>query len=267
MEYQRFMPEGWNINDSVVTKEQLTSAISTGEILQGRVNKCDSNYNLYVDLGNNITGIIPREEVEAVNIDETGFPKPNICMSKVNRFVQFKVKDIDSKNNFILSRKEVGKDALNWIANDLQEGMIVNGIVKSMQQYGVFVEIGGGIVGLLHIEDISIARIKTPAERLKIGQKINVMIKCIDRKLERVILTYKELLGTWDDNVKDFSEGETVTGIARETEKSKNGIFIELKPNLVGMAEYKEGIEYGQNVDVYIKKIIPDRKKIKLLIV
>ena len=144
---------------------------------------------------------------------------------------------------------------------------LLTGIVKSMQPYGVFVEIGGGIVGLLHIEDIWIARIKTPAERLKIGQKINVMIKCIDRKLERVILTYKELLGTWEDNVKDFSEGETVTGIARETEKSKNGIFIELKPNLVGMAEYKEGIEYGQNVNVYIKKIIPDKKKIKLLFV
>lgn len=267
MEYQRFIPEGWNESNFNITEEQLTNAITTGEILQGKVSKCDSNYNLYVDLGNNRIGVIPREEVEAVNVDETGFPKPNICTSKVNKFVQFKVKDIDSKNNYILSRKSVGKDALNWITNELQEGMIVNGIVKSMQPYGVFIEIGGGIVGLLHIEDISIARIKTPAERLKIGQKINVMIKCIDRKLERVILTYKELLGTWDDNVKYFVEGETVTGIARETEKSKNGIFIELKPNLVGMAEYKEGIEYGQSVDVYIKKIIPDRKKIKLLIV
>lgn len=267
MEYQRFIPEGWNEGSFIITEEQLTSAITTGEILQGKVSKCDSNYNLYVDLGNNRKGVIPREEVEAVNIDETGFPKPNICTSKVNKFVQFKVKDIDSKNNYILSRKAVGKEALNWITNELKEGMIVNGIVKSMQPYGVFVEIGGGIVGLLHIEDISIARIKTPAERLKIGQKINVMIKCIDRKLERVILTYKELLGTWEDNVQYFNEGETVTGIARETEKFKNGIFIELKPNLVGMAEYKEGIEYGQNVDVYIKKIIPERRKIKLLIV
>ncbi len=267
MEYQRFMPEGWQISEVDLSKEQLTSAISTGEILQAKVNKCDSNYNLYVDLGNSLIGVIPREEVEAVNIDETGFPKPNICMSKVNKFVQFKVKDVDSRNNFILSRRAVGEDALNWITNELQEGMVVNGIVKSMQPYGVFVEIGGGIVGLLHIEDISVARIKTPAERLKIGQKINVMIKCIDKKLERVILTYKELLGTWEDNVKDFCEGETVTGIARETEKSKNGIFVELKPNLVGMAEYKDGIEYGQNVDVYIKKIIPDKKKIKLLFV
>lgn len=267
MEYQRFIPEGWNESSFNITDEQLTKAITTGEILQGKVSRCDSNYNLYVDLGNNRVGVIPREEVEAVNVDETGFPKPNICTSKVNKFVQFKVKDIDSKNNFILSRKSVGQDALNWISNELREGMVVSGIVKSMQPYGVFIEIGGGIVGLLHIEDISIARIKTPSERLKIGQKINVMIKCIDRKLERVILTYKELLGTWEDNVKYFNEGETVTGIARETEKSKNGIFIELKPNLVGMAEYKEGIEYGQNVDVYIKKIIPDRRKIKLLIV
>ncbi len=267
MEYQRFMPEGWVVNETDITKEQLADAISTGEILQGKVNKCDSNYNLYVDFGNDIKGVIPREEVEAVNIDETGFPKPNICTSKVNRYVQFKVKDIDSKNNFILSRRAVGEDALNWMTNELQEGMVVNGIVKSMQPYGVFVEIGGGIVGLLHIEDISVARIKTPAERLKIGQKINVMVKSIDRKLERVILTYKELLGTWEDNVKDFSEGQTVKGIARETEKFKNGIFIELKPNLVGMAEYKEGIEYGQNVDVYIKKIIPDKRKIKLLLV
>ncbi|MBE5805914.1 MAG: 30S ribosomal protein S1 [Clostridiales bacterium] len=267
MEYQRFMPEGWKIDNFNFTKQSLDRAISTGEILQGKVSKCDSNYNLYVNLGNEVTGIIPREEIEAVNIDETGYPKPNICTSKVNKYVQFKVRSIDSRNNYILSRKDVGKEALNWITNELQEGMVVNGIVKSIQPYGVFVEIGGGIVGLLHIEDISIARIKTPAERLKIGQKINVIIKCIDKKMERVILTYKELLGTWEDNIKDFEEGKVVEGIVRETEKSKNGIFIELKPNLVGMAEYKEGIEYGQNVDVYIKKIIPEKRKVKLLII
>lgn len=267
MNYQRFMPEGWDEKTYASTPELLNNAMQTGEILQAKVCKCDDNYNLYVDLGNNLKGIIPREEVEAVNVEESGFPKPNICTSKVNRFVQFKVKDIDSKNNYILSRKAVGKDALNWITGELEEGMVVNGIVKSIQPYGAFIEIGGGVVGLLHIEDISVARIKTPAERLKIGQKINVMIKCIDKKLERVILTYKELLGSWEDNIKDFQEGQTVTGIARETEKSKNGIFIELKPNLVGMAEYKDNIEYGQNVDVYIKKIIPDRKKVKLLIV
>jgi len=57
-----------------------------------------------------------------------------------------------------------------------------------------------------------------------------------------------------------------VRGVARETEKSKNGIFIELTPNLIGLAEYKENIEYGQDLEVYVKKIIPEKKKIKLLI-
>ncbi len=93
------------------------------------------------------------------------------------------------------------------------------------------------------------------------------MIKSIDKKMNRVELTYKELLGTWEENIKEYKEGSTVSGIARETEKTKNGIFVELKPNLVGLAEYKENIEYGTALNVYIKKIIPEKKKIKLIIV
>ncbi|MBP3596411.1 MAG: hypothetical protein J6J60_03290 [Clostridia bacterium] len=58
-----------------------------------------------------------------------------------------------------------------------------------------------------------------------------------------------------------------VKGIVKECDKYKNGIFIELKPNLVGLAEYKEGYEYGQEVNVYVRKINKDKKKIKLLIV
>ncbi len=268
MEYeQKFIPEGWNDINRTFSLEELNIAYINGNIMQAKVKRCDSNYNLYLDLGNNITGIIPREEIEAINIDATGFPKPNICKSKVNKFVQFKVKDTTKKDTVILSRKAVGKEAMKWMKNDLKEGMCVCGIVKNIRPYGAFVEIGGGIVGLVHIEDISVARIKTPYERFNIGQKINIMIKSIDRKTNRVILSYKELYGTWEENVEDLHEGMVVKGIARETEKSKNGIFIELKPNLVGLAEYKENIEYGQNVDVYIKRIIPEKKKVKLVII
>ncbi len=91
------------------------------------------------------------------------------------------------------------------------------------------------------------------------------MIKYINRNEKRVILTYKELLGTWEDNIKDFSEGDIVEGIVRETEKQKNGIFVELKPNLVGLANYKENTIYGEKVQVEIKKIIPEKKKVKLV--
>lgn len=267
VEYQKFTPEGWENNICKLSKDDFNFAFKNNKILNGLVTKCDCNYNLYVKCDDDVTGIIPRSEVEAINIDEKGMPRPNICLNKVNKFVQFKVKGIDQQNHFVLSRKVVCQEALKWMMNDLTEGKIIDGIVKSIQPYGVFVEIGGGIVGLLRIEDISVARIKSPTERFEIGQRIKVMVKYIDRNTERIILTYKELLGSWQDNVKLFREGDIVTGIARETDKNKNGIFIELRPNLVGMAEYKPDIEYGQNVIVNIKRIIPEKKKIKLIIV
>ncbi len=228
---------------------------------------CDNNYNLHVNVGNNITAILPRNEFEAINVDEYGYCNPSICKNKVNSYVQFRIKEIYDDNRIILSRKNVQKDALKWIENELEPGMIVKGIVKNMRKFGAFIEIGGGVVGLLHIEDISVSRIKSPEERFKVGQKINVMIKSIDRENDKIFLSYKELLGNWEDNVKDFQEKTVVEGTVKESDKFKNGIFIELKPNLVGLAEYKEGLEYGQKVQVYIKKIIKDKKKIKLLII
>ena len=265
MEYQIFIPEGW-----VETKDNLDNlqkAFTDGDILQGYVNNCDSNYNLHIDLGNNIKGIIPRNELEEINTDEFGYCNPSICKNKVNNFIQFKIKEIYDDTNVLLSRRNVQKEALDWVKNDLKVGMVVKGIVKNMRKFGAFVEIGGGVVGLLHIEDISISRIKSPEERFYIGQKINVMIKSIDKENDKIVLSYKELFGNWEENIKEYDEKTIVDGIVKETDKFKNGIFIELKPNLVGLAEYKEGMEYGQKVKVYIKKIIKDRKKIKLLII
>ena len=267
MEYNKFVPEGWNEVKSCITLENLNTAYKNDEIISGIVKECDLDYNLHIEFGNNIKGIIPRDEIEAVNVEQEGFPKPNICLNKVNKIVQFKVKEITSDDVYILSRKQVGLEALNWVKNDLKVGEIVHGIIKNIRPYGVFVEIGGGIVGLLHIEDISIARIKTPLERFKIGQKIDVMIKCINRDNQKVLLTYKELLGTWEENIIDFEQGEVVEGIVRETEKNKNGVFIELKPNLVGLADYVEGLSYGERVNVNIRKIIPEKRKVKLRIV
>ena len=267
MNMQPYIPEGWNYDAKELTRDSINNVINNQEILQGIVNSCDENYNLHINLGNGINGIMPRKEIEAINNTEEGFPRESLCTGKVNKFVQFRVKEIQDDGNVILSRKDVQKDALNWVKSDLQVGQKISGIVKNIKPYGVFIEIGGGVVGLAHIEDLSVARIKSPAERVKIGQKLDVVVKSIDRDEGKVILSYKELLGTWEENVKNFQEKTQVKGIVRETEKNKNGIFIELTPNLVGMAEYIDGLEYGQNVNVYIKKIIPEKKKIKLVVV
>lgn len=261
-----FIPEGWDNSVSTLDGNNINEIINNQVTLQGIVTNCDENYNLHIDLGK-YKGIMPRSEIEGINLQSDGLPKINLCTGKVNRFVQFKVKDVEDNGTAIISRKAVQTEALNWVKNDLNVGDIVTGIVKRVESYGVFIEIGGGVVGLAHIEDLSVARIKSAFERVRIGQKLEVMIKSIDRTSGKIILSYKELLGTWEENANKFYVGQKAQGIVRETEKNKNGIFIELLPNLVGMAEYEEGLEYGQKVDVYIKRIDYERRKVKLLVV
>ncbi len=149
----------------------------------------------------------------------------------------------------------------------IEKGQIVGGTVTGIKPYGAFIKMEDGTDGLIYIEDLSVVRIKSPDERLKIGQKVKCMVKYIDEKTGKINLSYKNCLGTWEENVSNFKEGMTVKGIVRDTEKNKNGVFIELTPNLVGMTEYTEELKYGQTVNVCIKKIVPDKKKVKLAIV
>lgn len=158
-------------------------------------------------------------------------------------------------------------ESKNWSFNELEVGEKVYGTVINIKPYGAFVKIGSETVGLLHIEDISIARMKSPEERLHVGQKIPVIIKSIDKNNSKFSLSYKELLGTWQENIKDIKVGQELQGTIRETAKGNKGIFIELKPNLVGMSEYKPNYNFGDKVTVLVKKIIPEKHKVKLKII
>lgn len=148
----------------------------------------------------------------------------------------------------------------------IEKGQIVNGRVTGIKPYGAFIRVEGGQTGLVFIEDLSVVRIKSPKDRVEIGQEIKCKVKSIDEKTGKMNLSYKDCLGTWEENAEKFHEGMKVKGIVRDTDKNKNGIFVELTPNLVGMTEYRENLEYGQTIDVCVKKIQPDKKKIKLTI-
>ena len=222
MEYQKFIPEGWVETKEEYSMWQLQNAFQEGKVIQGYVRSCDENYNLHINLGNNIKGIIPRNELETLDTDEYGFCKTSICKNKVNQYVQFKIKEVYNEDKILLSRKSVQQEALEWATKDLFPGAVVKGVIKNIRKFGVFVEIGGGVIGLLHIEDISISRIKTPEERFFVGQKINVMIKSIDKENSKIILSYKELLGNWEENIKEYEEKMIVKGIVKEPDKYKN---------------------------------------------
>ena len=107
--------------------------------------------------------------------------------------------------------------------------------------------------------------IQNAADILHVGQRINVVVKKYDRDTGRIELSYKELQGTFEQNILKFKEGDIVDGIVRN--RIKSGIFVEVAPNVVGLAEHVNGLEYGQKVLVSIKRIIPEKKKLKLIII
>ena len=164
----------------------------------------------------------------------------------------------------ILSRRAAQREFCESFLKDLRPGDIIPAKVTHLESFGAFVDIGCGRISLLSIDCISVSRISHPSARLSVGDMIYTVVRNIDER-GRVFVSERELLGSWEENAAMFSEGQTVRGIVRSIESY--GIFIELAPNLAGLAEYRDGLFPGQQAAVYIKSIIPDKMKIKLIII
>jgi small subunit ribosomal protein S1 len=264
-----FYPEGWLIETkenkmAIQNVTSLMDACRDKKILEARAIICDGSHNLIVDLGC-AKGIIPREE-GAIGIKE-GLVRDIAIISRVNRPVCFIVQSVskDERGNplVMLSRKAAQIACKEQYITKLIPGDVIKARVTHLEPFGVFVDIGCGIISLLPIDTISVSRIDHPKERFLIDMDIRAIVKCNDNG--RISLTHKELLGTWEENASFFSVGETVAGIVRSVEDY--GAFIELSPNLAGLAEIKEDVKKGQQTSVYIKNIIPERMKIKLIVI
>jgi small subunit ribosomal protein S1 len=258
-----FYPEGFGADfakQKKYTMDELRFAMSTGEVLEAKAYMCDSDHNLLVDLGC-IRGVIPRIE-GALGIAE-GTTRDIAIISRVGKSVCFTVKEI-SENYALLSRRSAQEICKEQFIEGLSSGDIIYGKVTHMETFGAFLDIGCGNVALLPIDAISVSRISHPSDRFRCGDDLRVIIKSIDDS-GRITLSHKELLGSWEENAAKFSQGETVSGIVRSIETY--GIFIELAPNLAGLAEPKEGVRVGQRASVYIKSIIPEKMKVKLIVI
>lgn len=251
----------------VYTLEQLEEIKKTLKVVDMKVEEVDSTLNLVGYIGNNIKSFMPREEVSSI-VGEDGQVEERHVTNKVGKVIPVCIKDIISKDDgieLVVSKKMVELKVRKWMYMHLKAGVKLKGIVVNLLDYGAFVDVGGGVIGLIKLQDISTSPIKHPSEILKVGQRINVIVKKYDRDTGKIELSYKEQLGTFEQNVKGLKEGDIVEGIVKN--RIKTGIFIELKPNLVGMAEHVSGIEYGQKVLVSIKKISLEKKKIKLIVI
>ena len=164
----------------------------------------------------------------------------------------------------ILSRRKVQQECAEEYINNLLPGDIIDARITHNESFGSFCDIGCGISALLPIDSISVSRIPHPDVQFSVNTMIKAVVKSVD-EFGRVTLSHKELLGTWKENAEKFRAGQTVGGIVRSIEKY--GVFIELSPNLAGLAEYSGDVREGDSASVYIKSINPEKMKIKLSIV
>lgn len=265
-----FLPEGRLLHTpenaaACARLEALAQAMAEGTVLEGSALLCDENHDLLVSLGP-FTGRIPRVET-AIGIAD-GSTRDIAILSRVGKPVAFTVEALEEKDGRlcpILSRRKAQEQVLASILDAWEPGMVVPATVTHLEPFGAFVDIGCGVPSMIGVERLSISRIAHPKDRLRVGQNIFAAVLEIDRAARRVVLTHRELLGTWEENATLFKPGMTVPGYARGIKDY--GAFVELTPNLSGLAESKEGIREGDRVSVYIKSILPQRMKLKLLII
>ena len=275
-----YVPEGVILTtarnrDYTSTLQGLERAMETGAIIEGTAVLCDSDFNLHVDfpaLGG-VKGIIPRDEAVW---SRDGEPAKDIAiLTRVGKAVACKVTGIEEAEGEVttvyLSRRLAQAECVANYLEGLIPGDVIRAKVTHLESFGAFVDVGCGVPSLLSVDCISVSRISHPRERLYNGQTIWCVVKSVDRETGRIFVSTRELLGTWEQNAARFTPGQTVAGIVRSVEDY--GVFVELAPNLAGLAEVRDcdreavhGL-VGRTAAVFIKSIIPERMKVKLVLI
>ena len=261
-----FLPEGLapTVCPPEDAGERLLLSRQSGLILEGQALCCTAGHDLLVSYGG-VTGRIPRTEA-ALGIAE-GVTKEIAILSRVGKPVCFTVTQLPGCDNVtepVFSRCAAQRAALHHLSA-LPAGSVLPAVVTRLEPFGAFLDVGCGVVTMLGLDAISVARIRHPSDRFRVGQQIYVVLRGVDLTRHRVWVSHKELLGTWAENAARFTPGMTVTG--RVCRVKSYGIFVELLPNLSGLAEPQEGVKEGDRVSVFLKAIQPERQKIKLLII
>jgi small subunit ribosomal protein S1 len=197
----------------------------------------------------------------------------------VGKTFTFKVLKYNRKrSNIVLSRRaileEERRDNRTSTLESIHEGKVVNGVIKNITEYGVFVDLGG-VDGLLHITDISWGRVKHPSELFSVGDKITVKVLNLDLEKERVSLGKKQLTkDPWITASEKFPVGSRIIG--RVVSLTDYGAFVELEEGIEGLIHVSEMswtrkirhpskvISVGEEVEAVVLDIRPENRRISL---
>ncbi len=247
-------------------REAVAAAVESGEILEGYVS--ESNSGGLVVLVNNVRVFVPRSQATLRHgEDYTALVKTNVRL----KMKQCEGRHIVGSIREVLAAENDAKREAFWAS--VEVGKQYTGVVKSLTNYGAFVDVGG-VDGLVHISELSWNRIKHPSEVVSVGDTIDVYVKDIDAENHKVSLGYKKAEDTpWEKFKAEYPIGCTFT--APVVSITKFGAFVRILPGVDGLVHISEisnervekvsdALSVGQQVEVKLTDVDYEKKRISL---
>ncbi len=249
--------------------DRVNDALSTEEVIKGYV-KCRTKGGLIVDVFG-IEAFLPGSQIDVKPIRDYDV--------YVDKTMEFKVVKINKEfKNVVVSHKALIEAELEQqkkeIISKLEKGQVLEGVVKNVTSYGVFVDLGG-VDGLVHITDLSWGRINHPEEIVKLDEKINVVILDFDDDKKRIALGLKQLQEhPWDNLDTKLAVGDQVKG--KVVVVADYGAFVEIQPGVEGLVHVseitwsnhlkpaQEFFKVGDEVDAKILTLDREERKMSL---
>ncbi len=213
--------------------DRVNQAMDNDEIIKGYI-KCRTKGGMIVDVFG-IEAFLPGSQIDVKPIRDYDI--------YVDKTMEFKVVKINQEyRNVVVSHKALIEAELEQqkkeIISKLEKGQILEGTVKNITSYGVFIDLGG-VDGLIHITDLSWGRVNHPEEIVQLDQKLNVVILDFDQDKKRIALGLKQLSAhPWDALSKDLKVGDKIKG--KVVVMADYGAFVEVAPGIEGLIHVSE---------------------------
>ncbi|AZN70235.1 30S ribosomal protein S1 [Georhizobium profundi] len=281
------------VGDEVeVYVERIENALGEAVLSREKARREESWVKLEVkfEAGERVEGVIFNQVKGGFTVDLDGavafLPRSQVDIRPIRDVTPlmhnpqpFEILKMDKRRgNIVVSRRTVLEESRaeqrSEIVQNLEEGQVVEGVVKNITDYGAFVDLGG-IDGLLHVTDMAWRRVNHPTEILSIGQTVKVQIIRINQETHRISLGMKQLeADPWDGIGTKYPTGKRITGTV--TNITDYGAFVELEPGIEGlihvseMSWTKKNVHPGkilsttQEVDVVVLEVDPQKRRISL---